>query len=182
MQQAPITNDEMQPTGVSPEENHLSQPAQTVRPMPNNMSTKNARVVALSIFVVIAGLFSGFGLYKLTERNKPVAMPTTTAIGGEVEIVEGQTYGANDSDIFSDDVEGVLVKGGMEGEGSHHLIREGGPSRNVYLTSSILDLSKFENYKVKIWGETFSAQKAGWLMDVGKIQVIQKDAEKPFEE
>jgi len=36
----------------------------------------------------------------------------------------------------------------------------------------VIDLESFTGKKVKVWGETISAQKAGWLMDVGKIQVI----------
>jgi len=67
---------------------------------------------------------------------------------------------------------GVLKEGGVDGEGTHHLEREGGVSQNVYLTSSVLNLQQFVERKVQIWGETFTAQKAGWLMDVGKLKVL----------
>ncbi len=66
-----------------------------------------------------------------------------------------------------------MEKGGLEGEGSHKLIRPGGDDQTVYLTSSIVDLDKFAGHKVKVWGETFSSQKAGWLMDVGKLKVLE---------
>ena len=66
----------------------------------------------------------------------------------------------------------MLKKGGIEGEGAYHLERSGGPSQNVYLTSSVLDLSQLVGRKIKVWGETNSAQKAGWLMDVGRAQII----------
>ena len=36
--------------------------------------------------------------------------------------------------------------------------------------------------KVKVWGETFKGQTAGWLMDVGRVQVVELDAEPPVEE
>ena len=74
---------------------------------------------------------------------------------------------------FKDQAEGVLKKGGIEGEGSHHLERPGGDSQNVYLTSSTVDLSQFENKKVRVHGETSTAQTAGWLMDVGLVEVLE---------
>ena len=60
----------------------------------------------------------------------------------------------------------------MDGEGTHHLEREGGASQNVYLTSSVLGLQQFVDRKIQIWGETFAAQKASWFMDVGKLKVL----------
>jgi hypothetical protein len=43
----------------------------------------------------------------------------------------------------------------------------------VYLTSSLVDLSQFVKRKIKVWGETQKAKVAGWLMDVGKVEVLQ---------
>ena len=60
-------------------------------------------------------------------------------------------------------------------------MRPGGESQNVYLTSSVVDLDLFVDHKIRIWGETFSAQKAGWLMDVGRVEVIELNVEKPSE-
>jgi hypothetical protein len=34
---------------------------------------------------------------------------------------------------------------------------------------------------VKVWGETNKAQKAGWLMDVGRVQVVNPQGEAPAE-
>lgn len=67
---------------------------------------------------------------------------------------------------------GTLKEGGVGNEGTHHLEREGGPSQTVYLTSSVVDLESFVDKKVEIWGETLSSKKAGWLMDVHKIKII----------
>ena len=75
-----------------------------------------------------------------------------------------------------------LLKGGIEGEGSHRILRPGGETQTVYLTSSVIDLSPFVDHKIKVWGETFAAQKANWLMDVGRVEVIELNAETPFEE
>jgi hypothetical protein len=43
-------------------------------------------------------------------------------------------------------------------------------------------MSLFVGHKITVWGETFSAQKAGWLMDVGRVQIIELNAKPPFEE
>ena len=58
-------------------------------------------------------------------------------------------------------------------EGSHKLLRPGGPSQTAYLTSSVLDLNQFKGKCVQVWGETFASQKAGWLMDVGRIKILE---------
>lgn len=55
-------------------------------------------------------------------------------------------------------------------EGTHLLERQGAAS--VALTSSVVDLSKYEGKKVKVYGETQKAIKEGWLMDVGKVEEI----------
>ena len=80
--------------------------------------------------------------------------------------------GSNDTKTFKDIAEGDLKTGGIDGEGQFHLQRPGGESQNVYLTSSIVDLSAYVGKKVKIWGETHKAQHAGWLMDVGRLKVL----------
>lgn len=53
-------------------------------------------------------------------------------------------------------------------EGTHLLVREGAVP--VALTSSVIDLKKYEGKKVKVFGETQKALKEGWLMDVGKVE------------
>ena len=55
-------------------------------------------------------------------------------------------------------------------EGTHFLERAG--ATPVALTSSVVDLSKYEGKKVKVFGETQKALKEGWLMDVGKVEEI----------
>lgn len=84
---------------------------------------------------------------------------------------KGKIYGNGDTSVFKDTAEGIMQAGGIDGEGQYHLVRPGGDSQNVYLTSSSVDLSQFVGQKVKVWGETQAAQKAGWLMDVGRVEV-----------
>lgn len=83
----------------------------------------------------------------------------------------GKSFGVSDTKAFPDTTEGTLRAGGIDGEGEFHLERPGGDSQNVYMTSSAIDLSQFIGKKVKVWGQTQTAQKAGWLMDVGKLEV-----------
>jgi hypothetical protein len=73
---------------------------------------------------------------------------------------------------FKDQAEGTLKEGGIDGEGNFHLERPGGESQNVYLTSSTVDLSLYVGKKVRVYGQTFAGQKAGWLMDVGLVEVL----------
>jgi len=125
--------------------------------------------VLLVVLVVGLGIFSG---YWLAGRKKAGFGFSGGKISQE-QIIKGREFGAKDASVFKDTAIGVLEKGGMDGEGTHHLIREGGPSQTVYLTSSILDLDQFEGRKIQIWGETFKAQKAGWLMDVGRVKILE---------
>lgn len=64
-----------------------------------------------------------------------------------------------------------MVAGGVDGEGTHHLVRPGGDSQNVYLTSSVVDLNQFVGKTVKVFGQTFATQTAGWFMDVGRVEL-----------
>ena len=78
-----------------------------------------------------------------------------------------------DPKVKYDNATGDLKEGGIGSEGTYHIERDGGPSHFVYLTSSVVDLGSFVGKKVEVWGETLASKKAGWLMDVAKIQVVQ---------
>jgi len=73
---------------------------------------------------------------------------------------------------FKDSTTGVVQKGGINGVGTHTLIRDGGPSQSVSLTSSTVNLDLFVGKKVEIKGETNSVAKTGWFMDVGSIKIL----------
>lgn len=133
----------------------------------NDKKAKKKMISWIAILVIL-GAVSGLGLAK---RNQPTA-PKKMASAPEGEAVAGETYGVMDESAFSDTAEGTIAMGGIDGEGSHHLIREGGESQFVYLTSSTIDLDQFVDKNVKVWGQTFEAQKAGWLMDVGRLQIL----------
>lgn len=110
---------------------------------------------------VVVGTIVGFGFSQLSKK-------ATTSTGTKNT---SQSAGIVDKKTFKDSVEGILKEGGIDGEGNFHIERTGGVSQNAYLTSSTVDLSVYVGKKVKVWGQTFSGQKAGWLMDVGLVEV-----------
>lgn len=139
---------------------------------PEAKSKLLSKVLSVLLIIVAIGLgvFSGF--YFSGKRG----MASKSGGAGEIpqsKIVKGSEFGVKDTSKFKDIATGVIEAGGLDGEGTHKLIREGGPSQTVYLTSSVLDLDQFVGRKGQIWGETFKAEKAGWLMDVGKIKILE---------
>lgn len=136
----------------------------------NSNSSFSPKIALIFIVIVLLGLGSGYVLSTNSSINGK-----TTNVGGNLNsssISKGTTVGSNDTNTFKDTAEGVLKQGGIDGEGTFHLERPGGISQNVYLTSSSVDLSKFVDKKIKVWGQTQKAQHAGWLMDAGRIEVL----------
>lgn len=112
--------------------------------------------------LIVLGVGTGYLLSKMSSiPGTTVKMNTST---------NSKSTGVSDTTTFKDSAEGVLQEGGLDGEGTHQLIRDGGPSQTVYLLSSAVDLSQFVGKKVKVWGQTMAAKKAAWLMDVGKVE------------
>ena len=130
---------------------------------------KNMILGAISITVVLLGIGSG---YLFSGVRKTSGSPTGNASGKSVVATENEA-GIKDESKFSTTTDGVLEEGGIGGEGTYHLVRGNGPSQYAYLTSSVIDLGVFTGKKVQIWGETVSGKKAGWLIDVGKIKVVE---------
>lgn len=126
------------------------------------------QLMVVFILVILLGIGGGYFLSK-GANSGPVA--TNGSPSASEDVKAGAVYGSNDTNTFKDTAEGTLQEGGIEEEGQFHLVRPGGDSQNVYLISSIVDLSKFVGKKIKVWGQTQQAKHAGWLMDVGKIQV-----------
>lgn len=127
------------------------------------------KVIGILVVVAMVGVGTGYGLSQISASSggkSVIPLPKVSSVE------KGKTYGATDTAAFPDTAEGTVEKGGIEGEGQYHLVRPGGDSQNVYMTSSTVDLSQFIGKKVKVWGATQSAQHAGWLMDVGKVEVL----------
>lgn len=126
-------------------------------------------VLSIIAVAVLLGIGTGYGISSFKTGSKS----TTKEASKDGTTKGGQTSaGVKDTKTFPDEVEGTLKEGGFEGEGSFHLERPGGEDQNVYLTSTTVDLSLFLDKKVRVWGQTFDSKKAGWLMDVGYIEVM----------
>ncbi len=129
------------------------------------------QLIITVIVVLILGIGTGYIASNVTGSSKkgPISINNSSSTG---PIGKGFTAGVSDTKAFPDTAEGTVEQGGIDGEGAFHLVRPGGDSQNVYMTSSAVDLSQFIGKKVKVWGQTQTAQKAGWLMDVGKVEVL----------
>ncbi len=145
-----------------------------VRSLAIESETKN-KFFWMVVLVFILGLVSGWGVFRFTtgkevsfdESGRKIAQ---LAQGEKVK--KGESYGLKDS-VFVDSATGVVEKNTEGGDGTHKLLREGGESQTAFLTSSVVDLELFISHKVEIWGQTFSSEKVGWLMDVGQVKVLE---------
>lgn len=126
------------------------------------MNMNKKVIVGVYILLVLLGIGTGYLLAsgKGTTTTGAVVLNTDTVVG------------STDTTTFKDSAEGVIESGGANGEGSHKLVREGGPSQTAYLVSSVVDLEQYVGKKVRVWGATMAAKKVSWLMDVGKIEFL----------
>lgn len=132
-------------------------------------NTSFGKVMIFFLILLALGVGSGYVISKAVRKTTVMGASTEN---GSVQIVKGAVYGSDDTKTFSDSATGTLQEGGIDGEGQFHLERPGGASQNVYLTSSIVDLSQFVGKQIKVNGQTQKAQHAGWLMDVGRVEVL----------
>ena len=123
------------------------------------------------VLAIVLGVSSGAIIKKLTQGSGMKLTSNLQTPGATSSVKVGEVFGAKDESAFPDKAVGILEPGGIDGEGTHKLLRLGGVSQTAYLTSSVLDLDEFSGFKITVWGETFTAQKAGWLMDVGRVKV-----------
>ncbi|MEK7592539.1 MAG: hypothetical protein AAB508_04050 [Patescibacteria group bacterium] len=136
----------------------------TIQVTKENKDMKKGIVLIFYGCMIIAGVIVGYGL----SRN----FQTTPVKNNEPGQNANPTLSVKDAQTFKDSAEGMLDAGGFNGEGTHTLVRDGGPSQTAYLMSSVVDLDQFVGKKVKVYGQTIAAKKASWLMDVGKIEIV----------
>lgn len=144
----------------------VSQPlVKDLEPMKETKVTLHLPLLVVFIAIVCAGGFTGYVLAQGKSTGGQVSI-------GKKDTGSAKIVGVGDEKTFKDSAEGTLTEGGVDDEGTHHLERPGGQSQNVYITSSNIALDEYVGKNVKVWGETFAAQKAGWLMDVGRLEVL----------
>ena len=160
----------------------VTPPASFTTENPTPMKNKKAFPFVIILFLLVAagGFYSGAWLKALNSGK--ITSPGLAGIQSDVPQTGakvGDIYGSPDEKSFKDQATGVIEKGGFNGEGSHKLLRSGGDSQTVYLTSSTIDLDSLVGDQVTIWGETFKGQKVGWLMDVGRAKIEALNAPLP---
>lgn len=138
-----------------------------IHPLESTQTIKTPFAFLVFFIIIVLGAMLGFAAVSLTTKQK-----TTQNNNGRNVNTKNQA-GVIDTTTFKDQAEGMLREGGIDGEGNFHLERPGGDSQNVYLTSTTVDLTGYIGKKVRVWGQTFSGEKAGWLMDVGRVETIQ---------
>lgn len=120
-------------------------------------------LIAVLVISVIAGTGTGY-------------LMASSGAGSIPLITKTPEYAGEDTRTFRDFAEGKITKKPATKsvdttEGTHLLVRDG--ATPVALTSSVVDLSSYEDKKVKVFGETNKATGAGWFMDVGRVEVVQ---------
>ena len=141
----------------------------------HTFTKSNSLFSPFALIILLIAVILGIGGGYVLSQGK-TTMGTVSTSGQQTSgssITKGTVVGTNDTSTFKDTAEGVLQVGGIKDEGQFHLVRPGGPDQYVYMTSSIVDLSQFVGKKVKVNGQTQKAQYAGWLMDVGRVEVIE---------
>jgi hypothetical protein len=120
-------------------------------------------ILFAAVIALVLGTATGYMLSKKSPKSASNAAATTASENAQ----------ANNSQACKDFAEGTIrirKDGSDYSEGSHILERD--KAYPVALTSSTVDLSKYEGKKVKVCGETQKALSEGWLMDVGKVEEI----------
>jgi len=119
-------------------------------------------ILIVYVVLILLGIGTGYFLSR-ASTGSGVSAPGT--------VNTDKVTGSTDTKTFKDSAVGVVQKDGASGEGTHQLIRDGGPSQTVTLMSSVVDLDQYIGKKVKVSGQTLAAKKAAWLMDVGRVEL-----------
>jgi hypothetical protein len=149
-----------------------------IKSAPKKLDNSKTIFFIIIILAIVSGFWasrfwpsskSGSSIIDNITRNN---VTPANSIKSASDLVVGQSYG-DTGKTFTDTATGTIVKGGINGEGTHTLEREGGKTQNAALTSSTVDLDLFADKKVEIKGETNSSTKAGWFLDVGIIKILE---------
>ena len=129
----------------------------------------------LPYFVVVVIVALGIGTGLVASSVQKAKAQNHQAVSLEEEELSPQQQ-QSFAQTFRDEAEGTVEKNDdldKYAQGTHKLLRPGGESQTAYLTSSVLDLDEYVGKKVKVFGETFGSSQVGWLMDVGKVEVVE---------
>lgn len=136
-----------------------------IKPLTSSFQTVKLIVGVLALTIALGGI-TGYIM-----ANKNPSSPTSIGSSSTTPPKSAQ----QDTKTFRDFAEGTVkpkpATSSDYSEGTHILIRSNNPTP-VALTSSVVDLSQYEGKKVRVYGETQKALSQGWLMDVGKVEII----------
>ncbi len=145
----------------------VPEPIRPIEPEDDNGSfmklLTSRTIIGVYVVLILLGIGTGYLLSGSARTTRSGAAPAA--------VNSGKAAGSTDTATFKDSAVGVIQKGGTDGEGTHSLIRDGGPSQTVTLISSVVDLDQYVGKKVKVYGQTMAAKKAAWLMDVGRVEL-----------
>ncbi|MBU1129816.1 hypothetical protein KKE45_00655 [Patescibacteria group bacterium] len=166
------------------EQTNLSTAGEAQSPcLPTGTATER-KFPVLTTIIVLSAIFIGFWLSRFFPSNQSDSSIINPKSGEKEQIISaenlkkaedvkvGTAYG-DIQNSFKDSAIGTIIKGSINGVGTHILEREGGQSQRASLTSSILDLDLFIDHKVEIKGETNASDKTSWLLDVGSVKVLE---------
>ena len=140
-----------------------------LRAVPPKINMQKFLPIIIIIVFVGAGIFTGL---VLSSRNKGSKNLKVAVEEENLTTEQKQSF----TQTFRDEAQGVIEKNDeldKYAQGTHKLIRSGGESQTAYLTSTVLDLDEYLGKKDKVFGETFGSSQVGWLMDVGKVEIIE---------
>jgi hypothetical protein len=135
---------------------------------PQKSTAKPYLLILGFVFIVILGTVAG---YMMSRSSASTVAGTSTF--EEKAVKTSNEAGLKKYENHDKPAVGVLEAGGLNGEGTHKLIRDGGPSQTVYLVSSVIDLNEYVGKKIEVRGDTMKATKAPWLMDVGYLKILE---------
>lgn len=121
--------------------------------------TSRFKLITVSVLIVLVGSVVGFGL----SRSK-----IAKVLGGESIEAEYK-----DSKLFESIVTGTVKKGGLFGDGTHTLVQDSNPKNPAALLSSVVDLDEYVDKHVQIWGRSQKGLKAAWLLEVGRVKILE---------
>ena len=151
---------------ISNEQSDINPPLEAV---PKRISFQKFLPIIIIIIVVSGGIFTGL---VLSSRTKSAQISKSALSEENLTGEQKQSF----TQTFRDQAEGLIEKNDKldkYAQGTHKLIRPGGEDQTAFLTSTVLDLDEYVGKNVKVYGETFGSSQVGWLMDVGKVEVLQ---------
>ncbi|MGI5841629.1 MAG: hypothetical protein ACOX6N_05430 [Patescibacteria group bacterium] len=145
-------------------------PTNSIAPKTNKFSKYSPYLLIL--FFALATGFCLSRIFPSSPGSSPKNPVSFNSDNMQTEnITPGVVYGDQNKE-YSDTARGILKSGGVNGEGTHYLERDGGDSQKVALTSSSVDLDLFVDKTVEVNGQTNSSNKAGWFVDVFTIKIL----------